>query len=503
MAIFTSIIEKALRDTSKKNKKISESAGFGDDEMEDISLQDMFQDDSEVDTGLGDTGSDFYELEAEEDFGSVNFDEEKAKEEKGDEWFTELKEPIESYLKDSTNPVFLKGDLEIDKPSLETALAELFKHLGVSPFSGNVIEDGSIKVAQREAGEEETAEDSLLGVDGVAGAVNGGDLPEAYEEEEPANLMPMNDAAGDAEIVSLNVEWDGTSVGIGDMDVEYAEDKVLDDEESEEGIEEDPDEQDEEPEEDDEEELEEVSDEEDEEEVDEGEEDDEISESLTAEEILNYQSMIDEWEKEDSSVLESSLSDGGAKDEKVGEPDSSLSPSSYSFNNGGDDSNFVDGVEDLEAVEDSTDTSEPRKSGEFFRGTFEGDEAPTESDESVDVSKPKIDDFLPNTEEIVSALEKETIRESVEFDNGGEPVNVGDLEMSDIDSDVGENADMEDFVWDSEFVEGDGNLDDVSLSKFRDGDETPLTAKKSNPEKDFLSDEDQMIDGAPVARQEQ
>lgn len=496
MAIFTSIIEKALRDTSKKNKKISESAGFGDDEMEDISLQDMFQDDSEVDTGLEDTSGDFYELEAEEDFGNINFDEEKAKEAKGDEWFTELKKPIEDYLKDSTNPVFIKGDLEIDKPTLETALTELFKHLGVSPFSGNVIEDGSIKVSQREAGEENNAEDSLLEVDGVADAVEDGDVMEAYEEEETANLMPINDAAGDAEIVSLNVEWDGTSVGIGDMDVEYAE----------EALEEAPEEPEEVPEED--EELEEESDEEkeDEEKSEDSEEDkdDEISEALSAEEILNYQSMIDEWEKEDSSMLESDLSDGGAKDEEVGDPNPSLSPGSYSFNNGGDDSDFVDGVEDLEAKDDSTDASEPSTSGEFFRGTFEGDEPPTESDESVETSTPKIDDFLPNTEEIVTALEKETIRESVDFDNGGEQVDGGDeLKMSEINPEVGENADMEDFVWDSEFVEGDGNLEDVSLSKYRDGDETPLSSEKSDPEKDFLSDEDQMIDGAPVAKSEQ
>ena len=171
MAIFTSIIEKALRDTSRKSK-IHESAGFeAEDEMDDVSLEDMFQDDNESDTNLDDLGQDFFELESDEGATNVTFDEDKAKEDKGESWFVELKKPIEDYLKDSASPVLLKGDVEIDKPALETALTELFTTLGISPFSGNVIEDGSIKVTAKEPGEDSFAEEDLKQVDGVEDAV--------------------------------------------------------------------------------------------------------------------------------------------------------------------------------------------------------------------------------------------------------------------------------------------------------------------------------------------
>lgn len=472
MAIFTSIIEKALRDTSRKSK-IHESAGFeAEEEMDDVSLEDMFQDDNESDTNLDDLGQDFFELESDEGATNVTFDEDKAKEDKGESWFVELKKPIEDYLKDSASPVLLKGDVEIDKPALETALTELFTTLGISPFSGNVIEDGSIKVTAKEPGEENFAEEDLKQVDGVEDAVMES-AEEAFDKEEDNTLVPMNDAAGDAaEIVSLNVEWDGTSVGIGDMDVEYADDK------EEPAAEEEPEE---EPEEDDGDDEEDKADEEDEE---------EMNETFSAEKILALQDEIDNWNVDDI-MSEAELSDGGAKDEEVGEPNSSMKPGAYHFNNGGDDSNFVDGVEDLKAVDDSTDTSEPPKSGEFFRGNFEGEEPPVEEKDSTDVSKPKIDDFLPNTEEIVSALEKETIRESVDFNNGGKKVDAGDdLVMSEINPDTGDKP--EEFVWDSEFVDANGDMSDISLSHFRDGEDTPLTDKHGDMEREFLSAEDEL-----------
>ena len=471
MAIFTSIIEKALRDTSRKGK-IHESAGFeAEDEMDDVSLEDMFQDDNETDTNLDDRGQDFFELESDEGVTNVTFDEEKAKEDKGDSWYVELKKPIEDFLKDSSAPVLLKGDVEIDKPALETALAELFTSLGISPFSGNVIEDGSIKVAAKEAGEDSFAEEDLKQVDGVEDAVMES-AEEAFEKEADSSLMPMNDAAGDeAEIVSLNIEWDGTSVGIGDMDVEYADAK----EEPAEETEEEP-----------------ADDEEDDEEEadDEAEDEDEMNETFSAEKILALQDEIDNWDV-DSIISEAELSDGGAKDEEVKDPNPSMKPGTYHFNNGGDDSNFVDGVEDLSMKDDSTDASEPAKSGEFFRGNFEGEEPPEEQKDSTDVSKPKLNDFLPNTEEIISALEKETIRESADFNNGGKQVDVGDdLVMSEINPDTGDKP--EEFVWDSEFVDTDGDMADVALSHFRDGEDTPLTDKHGDMEREFLSAEDEL-----------
>lgn len=473
MAIFTKILENALKSKLRNGGvKFSESAGLpiDDEEEVDISAEDIFDDESP------DSSSDFFSLEADTALDDIEFDEDSARSSKGDMWFTELRVPIEEYLKKTTTPVFLEGDNEIDKASLETALTELFKHLGVSTFSGNIVEDGSIKISKKPAGELREAENELKEVDGVEEDI----FEEDFEKEADPSLQPMNDAdesenSSSAEILSMDVEWDGTSVGIGDIDVEYAEDDSDEDEDGDSSDE--------------------VADDDD----DDDDDDDEMTETLSAEKILELKSLLDDEDSED--VMESIDSDGGVSSKDV-KQNPSLKPGSYDFNNGADESSFEDGVDDLVSVDNSTSVSGNVKSGDYFYGSGKFDGDATEKVDGVEDSKklgdssvkPKVDDFIPNTEEIVSSVEKEGIREEFDFDDGGEQKNVGgDLVMSEEPVEMGENEDL-DFVEDSAVSDTE---ESEGLTEFSDERESILP-KSGDPEVRFIDDNDKFVDDLKI-----
>lgn len=484
MAIFTKILENALKSKLRnRGVKFSESAGLpiDDEEDVDISAEDIFDDESP------DSSSDFFSLEADTALDDIEFDEDSARSSKGDMWFTELRGPVEEYLKKTSTPVFLEGDDEIDKASLETALTELFKHLGVSTFSGNIVEDGSIKISKKPVGELKEAEVELKEVDGVEEDI----FEEDFEKETDPSLQPMNDAdesenSSSAEILSMDVEWDGTSVGVGDIDIEYAEDdsdeeddssdEVIDDDDEEDGDDDDEDE---------------------EEDYDVG--DDEMTETLSAEKILELKSFLDDEDSED--VMESIDSDGGVSSKDV-KQNPSLKSGSYDFNNGADVSSFEDGVDNLTSVDNSISASGNVKSGDYFYGSGKFDGDATEKVDGVEdpkklsdsTVKPKVDDFIPNTEEIVSSVEKEGIREEFDFDDGGEQKNVGDdLVMSEEPIEMGENEDL-DFVEDSVVSDKD-ELE--GLTEFSDERESILP-KSGDPEVRFIDDNDKFVDDLKI-----
>lgn len=471
MAKFKIILERALKDSKAKNS-VSESMLTDEDEL-DVSSDDIF--DEEI-PGAPETDVDFFSLEAEPVGSDIEFDEEGAKAELGDNWFTKLKEPIEQYLKEKA--VFTKENGEVDKTALETALTELFTNLGISNFTGNIVDDGSIKVSMGAEEDAPEAEEDLLKVDGVEDEI----VAEDYEGETvDPSLEPMNDSEehkGNAEIIQLDVEWDGTAVGVGDMEVEYADEEAPAEEEAEEEPEDD-----------------EESEEEDEEEV--FDDDDSFNEELNAEEILKMQDQIDAFDAEDS--FGESLEDGGAKAEKVGNANASLKPGSYKFNNGTEGAGFEAGAEDLTAVDSDSSASEPKVSGDYFmqHGKFDGMDAPTAVDNSIDVSKPDMN-FRPEGDDHVEDLEKVDIKEAFEFDNGGEMLDVGDENLSDIidlKAELNPDAEPEQFVKNSKTVPTNGEEKYVGLTEFGDGD-TPLTGMKDI--EDFLGNGDEeTIDGAP------
>lgn len=244
MSLLKNIIEASLRNSKVERKSVLEDFEdineniFEDAEFNRVTDDDIFDDEDADKTDTTFIGNDDIDLTdgtdltgSDKDFGNVGFDEDGAKEEYGEEWFVALAEPIEKYLADSELPIVTDGEEDhLDKSVLSKALTDLFTHLQISEFSGDICADGAvITVKKFDVGVETDSDEDFLSPE--ENDYNKATAPFIEDSLGKTNTLKQTGEALDPEansdevvISELDLTWDGSTCVVNNVSTDYADD---------------------------------------------------------------------------------------------------------------------------------------------------------------------------------------------------------------------------------------------------------------------------------------